>query len=100
MTEQDKKQDNKVDEKGSAEVMRRRFRGTVVSDANDQTIVVAVERKLQHKLYSKLYTRTRKFHVHDSQNKYAVGDVVEFIQCRPISKKKRWRVIYDNSDNQ
>ncbi|PIW36868.1 MAG: 30S ribosomal protein S17 [Candidatus Kerfeldbacteria bacterium CG15_BIG_FIL_POST_REV_8_21_14_020_45_12] len=72
----------------------RRFKGVVVSDVNDQTIVVKVERRLRHKLYGKLYSRSRKFHVHDPKNQYVIGDKVEFMACRPMSKLKRWRVIY------
>lgn len=75
------------------EVMHRRFKGVVVSAKNDKTIVVKVERRLRHKLYGKLFTRSRKFHVHDENNTYKEGDVVEFEECAPISKKKRWTVV-------
>jgi small subunit ribosomal protein S17 len=77
--------------------LRRTFTGTVVSDAMDKTIVVAVERRLRHKLYGKLYTRTRKFPVHDPENRYKAGDIVKFEECRPLSKTKRWRVVYGDS---
>ncbi len=73
--------------------MQRRFAGVVVSDKGDKTLVVAVERKLRHRLYGKLYTRTKKYHVHDERNEYHTGDPVEFVECRPLSKTKRWRVI-------
>jgi small subunit ribosomal protein S17 len=72
---------------------KRRFTGVVVSDKGDKTLVVSVERKLRHPLYGKLYARTKKFHVHDENNTFHTGDVVEFEECRPISKTKRWRVI-------
>lgn len=75
------------------EVMHRQFKGVVVSAKNDKTIVVKVERRLRHKLYGKLFTRSRKFHVHDENNTYKEGDVVEFEECAPISKKKRWTVV-------
>lgn len=78
--------------------MERTFSGVVVSAKGDKTIVVEVERKLRHKLYDKLYSRTRKFHVHDEHNTYKEGDVVEFVGCRPMSKKKRWRVISSSND--
>lgn len=79
-------------------VMKRQLSGVVVSTANDKTIVVEVERKLRHKLYGKLFARTRKFHVHDEKNQFAVGDTVAFEECRPMSKKKRWRVLYNSSE--
>lgn len=78
-------------------VMKRQFVGVAASDSKNKTVVVAVERKLRHKLYGKLFTRTRKFHVHDEQNTFKKGDTVQFIECRPLSKLKRWRVLY--SDN-
>ncbi|MFH1426189.1 MAG: 30S ribosomal protein S17 [Candidatus Kerfeldbacteria bacterium] len=82
----------------STQVMRRRFTGTVVSDKPDKTIVVEVGRTLRHKLYSKLYKRTQKFHVHDEKNQFKEGDTVDFIECRPYSKKKRWRVVYPTQE--
>jgi small subunit ribosomal protein S17 len=72
----------------------RHFSGTVVSAGNDKTIVVKVTRRLRHPLYGKLYARSRRFQVHDELNKFAVGDVVEFTECRPLSKHKRWTVQY------
>ncbi|MBI2411474.1 MAG: 30S ribosomal protein S17 [Candidatus Kerfeldbacteria bacterium] len=80
----------------AVQAQHRRFSGIVVSDKGDKTLVVAVERTLRHKLYGKLYKRTRRFHVHDEKNQYTVKDVVEFVECRPISKLKRWRVLYKN----
>ncbi len=75
-------------------VRHRRQKGVVVSDVQHKTIVVAVERTLRHKLYGKSYKRTRRFQVHDEKNQFKKGDVVEFVECRPLSKTKRWRVIY------
>jgi len=72
---------------------QRLFRGTVVSAKGNKTIVVAVTRELRHKLYGKLYKRTRKFHVHDEKNTYKEGDSVTFVGCRPMSRQKRWRVL-------
>lgn len=77
----------------------RQFTGTVVSAKSDKTIVVAVQRTISHKLYGKSFKRTRKFHVHDEKNQYKEGDVVTFVSCRPLSKQKRWRVLYDASTN-
>jgi small subunit ribosomal protein S17 len=80
-------------DKNTNQKMHRTFIGTVVSSKADKTIVVEVSRELRHKLYGKLYKRTRKFHVHDENNAYSEGDTVEFVGCRPMSRKKRWRVV-------
>lgn len=72
----------------------RRFKGVVVSDKCDKTVVVVVERRKRHPLYGKTYLRSRRFKVHDEKNQYKISDVVEFVECRPLSKEKRWRVIY------
>jgi small subunit ribosomal protein S17 len=72
---------------------RRKVRvGTVVSDRMDKTVVVAVERIMRHPLYGKTVKRTKKFHAHDENNECRVGDVVEIMETRPLSKTKRWRV--------
>jgi small subunit ribosomal protein S17 len=72
---------------------RRKVRvGTVVSDCMDKTVVVAVERIMRHPLYGKTVKRTKKFHAHDENNECRVGDVVEIMETRPLSKTKRWRV--------
>jgi small subunit ribosomal protein S17 len=72
---------------------RRKVRvGTVVSDRMDKTVVVAVVRMMRHPLYGKTVKRTKKFHAHDENNECRVGDVVEIMETRPLSKTKRWRV--------
>lgn len=71
----------------------RIFRGTVVSDAMEKTIVVRVDRSRVHRKYKKAYRVSRRFKVHDEQNTFHVGDVVEFVETRPMSKEKRWRVV-------
>lgn len=72
---------------------RRKVRiGKVVSDRMDKTVVVAVERIMRHPLYGKTVKRTKKFHVHDENNECRVGDVVEIMETRPLSRTKRWRV--------
>lgn len=72
---------------------RRKVRvGTVVSDRMDKTVVVAVERIMRHPLYGKTVKRTKKFHAHDENNECHVGDVVEIMETRPLSRTKRWRV--------
>ena len=76
--------------------IKRSFTAKVVSDKGDKTIVVTVNRTKVHPKYFKRYTVTRKYKVHDERNQYKVGDSVRVIECRPISKDKRWRVIYSN----
>lgn len=68
-------------------------KGRVISDKMEKTIVVAVESFKFHPKYIKKYKSTKKYKVHDPEKKYKVGDVVEFVQCRPISKEKKFRVI-------
>ena len=76
-----------------AQVIKRKFEGTVVSDTADKTVVVAVVRTKLHPKYNKRYAVTKKYKVHDPNNEYKVGDEVVFVETRPISKTKRWRVI-------
>jgi small subunit ribosomal protein S17 len=72
---------------------RRKARvGTVVSNKMTKTVVVAVERRYAHPLYGKQVTRTKKYHAHDENNEYGIGDVVRIVETRPLSKLKRWRV--------
>lgn len=67
--------------------------GRVVSDSMEKTVVVSVERTFAHPLYGKRVTRQKKFHAHDEENDYRVGDVVRIQETRPLSKRKRWRVV-------
>ena len=79
-------------EKSSA--IQRRFMGVVVSDKMDKTLTVKVAQvKIQPK-YNKRFTVSKKFKVHDEKNQYHAGDQVTFVECRPLSKDKRWRVLY------
>jgi small subunit ribosomal protein S17 len=72
---------------------RRQVRvGRVVSDKMDKTVVVAVESTATHRLYHRTMKRTNKFHAHDEENQAKVGDLVEIVSSRPLSKTKRWRV--------
>ena len=73
--------------------LRKKKVGRVVSDKMDKTVVVAVETKVRHPLYGKTMNRTTKFKAHDENNEAHVGDVVEIMQTRPLSKDKCWRVI-------
>ena len=67
--------------------------GTVVSNLMDKTIVVNVERRIQHPLYKKFIRRSKKFHAHDAENTCQIGDTVKIEECRPLSKTKRWRLV-------
>jgi len=72
---------------------RRKLRnGRVVSDSMDKTVVVAIETLVRHPLYGRIIRRTTKFKAHDEENQCGVGDSVEIMETRPISKEKRWRV--------
>ena len=72
---------------------KRILTGTVVSDKNDKTIVVLVERKVKHPLYGKIIRRTKKYHAHDENNVVKEGQVVRIEECAPISKNKTWRLV-------
>lgn len=70
----------------------RTLAGVVVSDKMDKTIVVKVSRKMAHPLYGKRITVSKKYKVHDPENRYKIGEEVQFIETRPLSKDKRWIV--------
>ena len=72
---------------------RKTMVGTVVSDKMDKTIVVAIETNVQHKLYNKIIKRTYKLKAHDEKNEAGIGDTVKVMECRPLSKDKRWRLV-------
>lgn len=73
---------------------RRKVRvGVVVSDARDKTITVEVPNLTAHPRYDKVVRHSSKFHVHDETNDAHVGDTVEIMETRPVSKQKRWRLI-------
>ena len=72
---------------------KRTLQGTVVSDKQDKTVVVRVERRFTHPLLKKTVRRSKKYHAHDETNQYAVGDMVWIEEHRPISKLKRWTVV-------
>ena len=83
--------------RGGVTVSERRLRktrvGKVVSDKMDKTIVVAIEDNVMHPLYKKIIKRTVKFKAHDENNTAGIGDKVEIMETRPISKDKRWRLV-------
>ena len=72
---------------------KRTLNGVVVNDKSNKTVVVLVKRKYSHPLFDKVMTASKKYHAHDEKNKFKIGDKVQIIESRPISKKKRWMVI-------
>ena len=75
---------------------KRILSGTVVSSNSNKTIVVKVTRRVKHKLYKKIISLSKKYHAHDENNNYKVGDNVKIIESKPISKLKSWQVLTDN----
>ena len=73
--------------------LRKTRVGKVVSDKMDKTIVVAIEDNVMHPLYKKIIKRTVKFKAHDEENVAHIGDKVEIMETRPLSKDKRWRLV-------
>ena len=67
--------------------------GTVIRDKNDKTVVVLVKRKYAHPFFGKVISSSKKYHAHDKENKFKIGDIVKIIESKPFSKKKRWEVI-------
>ena len=78
---------------------KRILQGEVVNNKNDKTIVVKVQRKFRHPFYGKVISRSKKYHAHDENNSFKVGDVVKIIESKPISKLKSWSVVNDNQEN-
>ena len=72
---------------------KRILQGVVVSDTNDKTVVVRVERRFTHPLYKKTVRRSKKYHAHDEANAAKTGDKVRIQECVPISKNKRWTLV-------
>jgi small subunit ribosomal protein S17 len=72
---------------------KRILEGVVVSDKNDKTIVVKVERRLRHPVLKKTVRLSKKYHAHDEKNTAKTGDVVRIEETRPISKQKRWTLL-------
>jgi len=70
-----------------------RKKGTVVSDKMAKSIIVAVTEFKTHSKYKKKYKSTKRYKVHDEENKYKIGDAVEIVPCRPISKDKAYKVV-------
>lgn len=77
----------------SERAQRKSKFGTVVSDKMEKSIVVSVERRVKHKLYKKYFKKTSKFLAHDENNECTIGDKVRIAETRPLSKRKRWRLV-------
>ncbi|MBA2654469.1 MAG: 30S ribosomal protein S17 [Gammaproteobacteria bacterium] len=73
-----------------AEKLARALVGVVVSNKMTKTIVVKVERKIKHPVYGKYIKKSKNYHVHDEENRCSIGDTVQIIECRPMSKTKSW----------
>ena len=73
--------------------LRKTRVGIVVSNKMDKTIVVAVRDNVKHAVYGKIIKRTTKIHAHDENNECSIGDIVEVMETRPLSKTKRWRLV-------
>lgn len=83
------------DQATKPKVIKRKFSGVVTGDKMNKTRVVVVESVKIYPKYEKRYKTNRKYKVHDEKNQYKVGDKVQFVECRPLSKDKRWRMIYN-----
>jgi len=81
-------------QKQEKEIKKRKMDGIVIGDKINKTIIVAVSRVKIHPKYKKRYKVSRKYKVHDPKDKFKVNDKVSIVACRPLSKDKRWRVIY------
>ena len=73
------------------------LKGKIVSSKNNKTIVVKVTRRVKHKLYRKIINSSKKYHAHDENNEFEVGDIVSIIESKPISNLKSWLVISNNA---
>ena len=82
-----------VSEKTLERNKRHSFTGVVVSDRADKTRVISVERQMRHPKYEKIVRRRSKFYVHDEKNQSKIGDLIEVMATRPLSKLKRWRLV-------
>jgi len=69
------------------------LKGKIVKDKNNKTVVVLVKRRYAHPFFGKVITSSKKYHAHDENNKFKIGDVVEIIESKPFSKMKKWEVI-------
>ncbi|MEZ4887364.1 MAG: 30S ribosomal protein S17 [Chitinophagales bacterium] len=73
--------------------LRKQRVGVVLSDKMQKTITVSIERKVQHPIYGKFIKKSKKYTAHDEQNDCNIGDIVRIMETRPLSKRKRWRLV-------
>lgn len=86
--------DIKNTDKAQARKSVRKVRtGIVVSNKMDKSIVVAIEKRIKHPLYKKFFKKTTKLMAHDEKNECTIGDVVKIMETRPLSSRKRWRLV-------
>ena len=78
---------------------KRILSGIVISSNLNKTITVNVTRRIKHKLYKKIIRQTKKYHAHDENNDYKIGDTVSIIETKPVSKLKKWKVLSNTGDN-
>ena len=88
-----------MEKKQAVKKVYRTFVGQVISVAMTKTIVVQIDAKKMHQKYKKAYRVSEKFHVHDEDKKAKVGDTVKFVECRPLSKTKKWRLVEVTKEN-
>ena len=69
------------------------LKGRIINDKCNKTVIVLVKRKYSHPFFGKVITSSKKYHVHDENNKFKIGDIVQIIESKPLSKKKKWEVI-------
>ena len=79
---------------------KRILSGTVISSNSNKTIVVKVTRRVKHKLYKKIISLSKNYHVHDEDNEFKSGDIVNIIESKPISKLKKWIVLNNKGETQ
>ena len=77
---------------------KRMLSGVVVSSNSNKTIIVDVTRRIKHKLYKKIIRQTKKYHAHDENNEFNVGDTVSIIESKPISKLKKWKAVSNRGE--
>ncbi len=82
-----------MEEKATERALRKERIGKVISDKMEKSITVAVQRKVKHPIYGKFIGKTTKFVVHDEKNECGEGDTVRIMETRPLSKRKRWRLV-------
>ena len=73
--------------------LRKTRTGIVANNKADKTASVIVQRKLKHPLYGKFFLRSKKYLIHDEKNECGIGDKVKIMECKPVSKRKRWRLV-------